>query len=245
VNNKRVRSEINLLVEIWFDYSCPFCYIGRRKFEAALEQFEHKKEVEIVLHSFELIPDFNPQVGESIYESISKLARMSTSQARQAYMQITGIAEKAGLDYRFEKTIPANTFNAHRLTHYAAIYGKAFELSERIFKAYFTDGLNISDYKTLALLAGQVGLDETNLLTILESHQYADDVHEEEKNGHLAGVQGVPHFLFNKTYTVSGAQEVSVYKEALNKAWAKVEAVSVKMSKVQPDFNNNALGYDY
>jgi len=212
-----------LKVEIWFDYSCPFCYIGRRKFEAALEQFEHKKEVEIVLHSFELIPDFHPQEGKSIYESISKLAGMSTSQARKAYMQVTDVAEKAGLDYCFEKTIPANTFNAHRLTHYAATYGRAFELSERILKAYFTDGLNINDYKTLALLAGEVGLDETESLTILKNRQYADDVHEDEKNGHLAGVQGVPHFLFNEMYAVSGAQDVSVFIEALSKAWAKME----------------------
>lgn len=215
-------------VEIWFDYCCPFCYIGRRKFEAALEQFEHKKEVEIVLHSFELIPDLHPQAGESIYESISKLAGMSTSQARQAYMQVTDMAKKVGLDYHFEKTIPANTFNAHRLTQYAATYGRAFELSERILKAYFSDGFNINDHKTLVLMAGEIGLDETESLTILENHQYADDVREDGKNGNLAGVRGVPHFLFNKTDAVSGAQDVSVFKEALNKAWIKMETVSGK-----------------
>jgi predicted DsbA family dithiol-disulfide isomerase len=217
-----------LKVEIWFDYSCPFCYIGRRKFEAALEQFEHKKEVEIVLHSFELIPNFHPQAGKSIYEAVSELAGMSPSQARQAYMQATDIAKRVGLDYHFDKVIPANTFHAHCLTHHAATYGRAFELSERILKAYFTDGININDHKSLALLAGEVGLDEAKSLTILESQQYEAAVHEDEKKGRLAGVQGVPYFLFNETYTVSGAQDVSVFKEALHKAWAQMDPVSGK-----------------
>ncbi|MRN53927.1 DsbA family oxidoreductase [Paenibacillus monticola] len=215
-------------VEIWFDYTCPFCYIGKKKFEAALEQFDYKNEVEIVLHSFEMTPDEYPQAGESIYEFASKLAGMSASQARHAYIQVTDMARMVGLNYRFDQTIPANTFAAHRLTHYAAAHGKAYELSERIFRAYFTDGLNINDHTTLALLAAETGLDETKSLAILESNQYATDVHKDAKDSRLATVGGMPYFLFNETYSVSGARDSSLFKEVLNQAWSKLETVSVE-----------------
>lgn len=217
---------MKIRVEIWFDYTCPFCYIGKKKFEAALEQFDYKNEVEIVLHSFEMVTGYYPHAGESIYETASKHAGMSVSQAKHAYMQVTDMARMTGLDYRFDQTIPANTFNAHRLTHHAAAHGKAYALSERIFKAYFTEGLNINDPSTLALLAAEAGLDGTKSLAVLESNQYTTEVHKDEKDSRLASVRGMPYFLFNETYSISGARDQSVFKEVLDQAWSKVETVS-------------------
>lgn len=215
-------------VEIWSDYSCPFCYIGRRQFEAALRQFPNKDKVEILLRSFELIPDSHPQPGKSIYEYSSELSGKSLLQAKQMYAQVSDWAEKSGIDFQPDKIIPANTFHAHCLTHYAADHGKGLELSELIYRAYFSEGIDINEPDLLVSLAEKIGLNMAEAGEALKSNQYAEAVWEDEKAGRVIGIQGVPFFLFDRDHGLSGAQDVSVFKKALETAWNNAITASKK-----------------
>ena len=161
-------------IEVWSDFVCPFCYIGKRRLESALDQFEYKDEVELIFRSFELDPNSKKKFDENIYEIIAKKYGISVEQSKASNDQIVAQAKVLGLNYNFDDLIPTNTFDAHRLSHYAKTEGKANELSERILKAYFVDSLNISDYKILASLAGEVGLDSDEALKVLDSDQYGD-----------------------------------------------------------------------
>lgn len=206
-------------IDIWYDYSCPFCYIAKRNFEAALEQFAYKDIVEIQLHSYEMMPGYRPVHGTPIYQFASERSGMSLSQTKQAYAGVADRAEKAGITYDFDKIILANTFDAHRLTHYANTQGRALQLAERIFQAYFTDGLDINDHSTLVVLAKEAGLDEAKAMVVLQSSQYADKVQEDKHNGLISGVQSVPFYWFAEAYTVKGAQEIAVFQEFLQNAY--------------------------
>lgn len=206
-------------VEIWFDYICPFCYIGRKQFEEALRQFPHRDKVEILLRSFELRPDIHPQLGTSIYEYSSQVSGIAPSQARQMYAQVSEQAEKIGIDYQPDKIVPANTFHAHCLTHYAEDHGKSLEFSKLIYQAYFSEGINIDDPDVLVSLAERISLNKTEAEEVLESGQYAEKVWEDEKTSRIMGIQGVPFFLIDRNHGVSGAQDVSVFNKALETVW--------------------------
>jgi predicted DsbA family dithiol-disulfide isomerase len=206
-------------VEIWSDYICAFCYLGRKQFEAALRQFSHRDKVEILLRSFELRPEIHPQLGISIYEYASQVSGIAPSRARQMYAQVSEQAEKIGIDYQPDKIVPANTFHAHCLTHYAADHGKSLELSKLIYQAYFSEGINIDDPDVLISLAERIGLNKTEAEEVLKNDRYAEKVWEDEKTSRLMGIQGVPFFLFDRNHGVSGAQDVSIFKKALETAW--------------------------
>jgi len=145
-------------IEVWSDFVCPFCYIGKRRLEIALEKFEYKDEVELVFKSFELDPSSKKKFDENIHEIIAKKYGIPVEQAKASNNQIVDQAKAIGLNYNFDALIPTNTFDAHRVVQYAKTEGKTNELSERILKAYFIDSLNISDQKVLARLAYEVGL---------------------------------------------------------------------------------------
>lgn len=206
-------------VEIWSDYICAFCYLGRKQFEAALQQFPHRDKVEILLHSFELHPDIHPQSGISIYEYASQVSGIAPSRAKQMYAQVSEQAKKIGIDYQPDKIVPANTFHAHCLTHFAAGHGKCLELSELIYQAYFSEGINIDDPDVLISLAERIGLNRTEAEEVLKNDQYAEKVWEDERISRIMNIQGVPFFLFDQNYRVSGAQDVVVFKKALETAW--------------------------
>ena len=166
-------------IEIWSDFVCPFCYIGKRRFEQGLNNFEHKDEVEIMFKSFELMPQLGKDLGKSIHQVISDEKGIPLEQAKSMNAQLTAQANELGLDYQFDTMIPTNTLNAHRLTHFAAQSGKMVEMSERIFKAYFIESKHIGDFDTLASLAEDVGLDREQALQMLNSDQPAGtEAHE-------------------------------------------------------------------
>ncbi|AAK81377.1 putative DsbA family dithiol-disulfide isomerase [Clostridium acetobutylicum] len=204
-------------IEVWSDFVCPFCYMGKRRLEIALNEFEYKTDVEISFKSFELDPSAKKEYSENIHELIAKKYKISVEQAKASNDQIVLQAEAIGLNYNFNKLIPTNTFDAHRLSQYAKTKGKMNELSEKIFKAYFVDSLNISDYKVLADLAEEVGISRDESLRILESNQYNEEVREDEKNASKLGIDAVPYFVFDDKYAVSGAQPAEVFLEALYK----------------------------
>ncbi|MBQ4900979.1 DsbA family oxidoreductase [Paenibacillus sp. Marseille-P2973] len=208
-------------VEIWSDYACPFCYIGKRRFEKALEQFPHKDEVEVVFRSFELDPSSPKEIRTSMQEILAAKYGMSLDEAKAANDRVAGQASEEGLVYRFDTMIPTNTFDAHRLTHYAGEQGKMAEMSERIFKAYFTDSLHIGDMDTLIFLAQGIGLDGKETADILASDAFADEVRRDERLAGEIGVRGVPFFVLDEKYAVSGAQPLEVFQKALQQVWEK------------------------
>lgn len=208
-------------IEIWSDFVCPFCYIGKRRLEIALDKFEYKDEVEVVFRSFELDPSAKKKYDESIHEIIAHKYGIPVAQAKASNDQLVTQAKAIGLNYNFEDLIPTNTFDAHRLTHYAKTEGKMNELSERILKAYFVDSLNISDYKVLSNLAFEVGLDRDKALNVLESDQYGSEVRKDEETASKLRISGVPYFVFNNKYAVSGAQPSENFLEVLEKVRAE------------------------
>lgn len=204
-------------VEIWSDIMCPFCYIGKRHFEKALEQFEGKENVEITWKSFQLDPTIPTDlpIQENVYAYLAKRKGISLEQSKKLHENVVQMAKEAGLDYHFEKAIVANSFKAHRIIQLAKTKGLGDEAEELFFRAYFTEGQNLGGDDTLVLLAKQIGLDEKEIKTALEDDQYAYLVKQDVQEGEQIGVRGVPFFVFNRKYGVSGAQPVEVFTKTL------------------------------
>lgn len=198
-------------VEIWSDYVCPFCYIGERKLALALEKTGMTAAAEIVFNAYELDPNARKSYVENINQLIAKKYGMSLEQAIAANNNIINAAREVDLDFNFDKLQPTNTFDAHRLSHYAKDQGKQQAYTEAVMKSYFTEGLNISDFDVLTAIAGEVGLDQVEVLRILESSAYEKEVRQDEKNARSRQIHGVPYFLFNETTAVSGAQPVDTF----------------------------------
>jgi len=206
-------------VEIWSDVMCPFCYIGKRRFEDALEHFEHKDEIEIEWKSFQLNPNMETNPNINIDQYLADVKGFTIDHARQLNAHVTQMAAEAGLTYNFDKAIVANSFNAHRYSHLAKKHGLGVEAEEQLFKAYFTDGKNIDDKDTLVELGTSLGLDTSEVKQVLESNAYADEVKRDIEQAQYLGIQGVPFFVLNNKYAVSGAQAVPVFEQTLQKAF--------------------------
>ncbi|MEF7437676.1 DsbA family oxidoreductase [Paenibacillus lautus] len=206
-------------VEIWSDFMCPFCYIGKRRFESALEQFPHKDQVEVVYRSFELDPNASYKPGVSMDELLAAKYGMSVEQAKAANANVTQQAASVGLTYHMDRVIPANSFDAHRLVHFAAQHGKMKDMTERLFRAYFTDAENLEDKNLLADLAAEVGLEQEQAMAVLESDAFQSEVRADEAAATKLGIRGVPFFVLGGKYAVSGAQPLEVFTDALDKAY--------------------------
>jgi predicted DsbA family dithiol-disulfide isomerase len=210
-------------VEIWSDVMCPFCYIGKRRFEKALEQFPAREGIDIVWKSFQLNPGMKTDPGKNINQYLSEVKGWSLAQAKQANDYVTRMARESGLNYNFAKAVVANSFDAHRLVQLAKANGKGDAMEEQLFKAYFTEGKNIADHDTLILLATAVGLDHDAVKKVLTGNEYADAVERDIYEAQQIGVRGVPYFVLNDRYVVSGAQAIETFLGALNKAWDEWE----------------------
>lgn len=204
-------------VEIWSDIVCPFCYIGKRKFENALNGFKQKETVEIVWRSFQLDPGVQPVPGQSVDQYLANRKGVSLEKGKEMNDYMSAIAREVGLEYNFETAVVNNTMNAHRLLHLAKKEGLQNEMKEALFKAYYTDSKNIGDTETLRSIGEGVGLDASATRRMLESDQYENEVKMDQYEAQQIGVQGVPFFVFNNKYAVSGAQPTSVFAEVLEK----------------------------
>lgn len=207
---------------------CPFCYIGKRRFEKALAQFPHREKVSIEWKSFQLNPAMQTDPDTNINEYLAEIKGWSIDYARQVNAQVTQMAAEEGLQYDFDKAIVANSLNAHRLVQLAKTDDKGSEMEERLFKAYFTEGKNIDDPAELQRIGTATGLDEEAVSKLLESDQYTDKVQQDIYEAQQIGVRGVPFFLFNERYAVSGAQPVETFLATLNKAWQEGEKIALK-----------------
>ncbi|MGF3103116.1 DsbA family oxidoreductase [Rossellomorea sp. DUT-2] len=206
-------------IEVWSDYVCPFCYIGKRHLEEALQQFPERDQVEIAFKSFELDPDAPVDTDMSIQEILSKKYGTSLEQAKNMTDSMTKQAATVGLDFRFDTSISTNTFDAHRLTNYAKTKGKETELTEILLHAHFTLSKHIGDKETLVRLAEQAGLDAEESQAVLESDEFTQDVRADEEEARQIGVQGVPFFVINRKYAISGAQPSDVFLSSIQKVW--------------------------
>lgn len=208
-------------VEIWSDIMCPFCFIGKRKFETALAQFAGKEQVEIVWKSFQLQPGLITDTSKNISEHLAEVKGLSVEQAQKMYQQLAETGKSVGVEFNVDKIVVANTFKAQNLVHIAKAQGKQNEMEERLFEAYFTEGKNVDDIPTLINLATEAGLTLDGIKEALENESYANKVRTDIAEAQQIGVRGVPFFVFDRKYAVSGAQDPSVFLETLEKAVAK------------------------
>ncbi len=206
-------------VEIWSDVMCPFCYIGKRRFEQALEEFEYADELDIQWKSFQLNPDMETDPDLNINEYLADTKGWSPEQARQMNQRVTNMAEEVGLEYNMDQAVVANSFDAHRLVQFAKTQGKGDNMEEALFRAYFTDGKNIADHETLVSLASDIGLDTDQAKEALTSDEYANQVKHDIQIAQSMEVRGVPFFLFHRKYAISGARETEVFLKALKQSW--------------------------
>ena len=202
-------------IEIWSDVMCPFCYIGKRKFEIALEKFPEKEKVEVTWKSFQLDPSVKTDPAKNVHQFLAERKGWTTEHAREMNEHVTRIAAEVGLVYNFDKAVVTNSFDAHRFSHFAKKYNLQNEAEERLFRAYFTEGKNTGDHETLIQLGIDIGLDEAEVKSMLESTDFADAVNNDISEARQIGVNGVPFFLFEEKYAISGAQDSSLFLQAL------------------------------
>jgi predicted DsbA family dithiol-disulfide isomerase len=208
-------------VEIWSDVACPWCYIGKRHFEEALGKFAHRDQIEVIWRSYQLDPNA-PRTSEmTVNEMLANKYGVSIQQAAAMNERVSSIAAKAGLEYHLEKAHYGNTFDAHRLIHLASTHQLQDEMKERLFKAYFVEGLALGDTETLVSLATEVGIPADEARAALSDDAYADEVKADIKRARSLGIQGVPFFAVDEKYGVSGAQPAEVLHEVLEQAWAE------------------------
>jgi predicted DsbA family dithiol-disulfide isomerase len=207
-------------VEIWSDVVCPWCYLGKRRFENALASFAHRDEVDVVYRSFELDPSAAPGVTTPTVDLLAGKYGMSVQQAHDAQQQMERRAEQDGLTFHMDGLRSGNTRDAHRLLQLAKAGGRQTELAERLHKAYFTDQISIFDHTSLADLAAEAGLDRDEVARVLSTDDYDDEVQADEDTARSLGATGVPFFVIDRHYGISGAQPAETIKEILDRAWA-------------------------
>jgi predicted DsbA family dithiol-disulfide isomerase len=214
-----------LRIDVWSDIACPWCYVGKRRLEAALRLFPHRDQVEVIWHAFELDPaaprERDP--SQSYAERLGKKYGTSSERAAAMIQRMVDVAKQDDLDFHFERIRSGNTFDAHRVIHLAHERGVQGAVKERLLRAYMTEGEPIGDPATLGRLAGEAGLDVGEVDDMLASDLYADAVRADEAQAAELGISGVPFFVLGGRYALSGAQPTEVFVSALEKTWAELE----------------------
>ncbi len=206
-------------IEVWSDFVCPFCYIGKRHLEAALADLNgnEQSQCEVIYKSFELDPNAAKNSGQTIHEKLAEKYGRSFEEAKEMTKNMETQASEAGLDFHFDTMIPTNTFDAHRAAKLAESKGIGKEAAERFFSAVFKDSVDISDHDSLIQATAEIGLEQQEMEELLNGTPFAEVVRSEEAEAQQLGVQGVPFFVINRKYAISGAQPIEVFKNALTK----------------------------
>jgi predicted DsbA family dithiol-disulfide isomerase len=208
-------------VEIWADVVCPWCYLGKRRFEQALASFEHRDKVQVTYRSFELDPAAPPGVTTPAVEMLAQKYGMTADRADQAQRQMEERAAADGLTFRMSGLRSGNTRDAHRLLQLAKASGRQDQLMERLQRAYFTEQDSIFDHDSLTRLAMEAGLDREEVSEVLTGDRYADHVETDEAMARVLGATGVPLFVIDRRYGISGAQPAETITDVLVRAWAE------------------------
>ena len=202
-------------IEIWSDLICPWCYIGKRRFEAALARFEQRQHVEVVWRSFELDPQAPRLYPGTLTDRLAQKYAVSQHEATAMIARVTAVAAEEGLHYRLENARAGNTFDAHRLIHFATNRGLGPAVMERLMQGYFTTALPIGDRDALVRVAAECGLEAGEVRALLASEAYMTEVRADEQRAARFNVRGVPHFLFDEQHAISGAQPTETFLAAL------------------------------
>jgi predicted DsbA family dithiol-disulfide isomerase len=214
-------------VEIWSDIACPWCYVGKRRFEAALAGFEHRDDVRVTWRSFELDPSAPPERTVDSTQHLAEKYGMTRDEALAAQQRLTDVAAGEGLAFRFDLARGANTFDAHRVLHLAATHGLQEAMTERIMRAYLQEGELISSAEVLERLASEVGLPADEVRAVLAGDRFAGEVREDERTAAGLGIRAVPFFVVDRKLGASGAQPAEVLRDLLRQAWPGEPAVEV------------------
>jgi len=212
-------------IEIWSDVVCPWCYIGKRRLEKALDDFPHADDVEIVYRSFQLDPSAPVVPTETVAESLGRKYGGGPEAGKQMIDRVEAVAAEEGLLFRHHQALRVNTVDAHRLLHLALAEGKQAELKEALLSAYFIETENVADHDTLVRIATGVGLDEARVREVLQSKEYADEVEADIRQAAAFGATGVPFFVIDRKYGISGAQPAEVFSQTLERAWSEAHPV--------------------
>ncbi|MFJ7935038.1 DsbA family protein [Sporosarcina sp. NPDC096371] len=221
-------------IEIWSDYVCPFCYIGKRRFEEALKETGLKESAEVVFKAFELDPNSPATSDQTMPEVLAQKYGTSVEEAKRMTENVKVQAESVGLHYNFDKMAPANTFNAHRLAKLAEQQGIGAQASERLLQAYFIDAEKIGMEEVLLRIAEEVGISRDRAKQVLDSDEFAAEVNTDIAEARQIGVQGVPFFVINRKYAISGAQPAEAFAEALRKV-AEEEGIQPSLKVLGTD----------
>jgi predicted DsbA family dithiol-disulfide isomerase len=204
-------------IEIWSDIMCPFCYIGKRHLETALSQFPDQ-HFEIEWKSFQLDPTIVPQPDKNVYEYLAERKGVSVEESKQMHAGVVARAAEVGLDYQFEKAVISNSFDAHRLIQLAKTKGFGDAIEETFFKAYFTEGRDLNNKDTLMELCVGIGLNALDVKEVLEDEtRFANAVRNDISEAQQIGVRGVPFFVFDRKYAISGAQPIEYFLQTIQK----------------------------
>jgi predicted DsbA family dithiol-disulfide isomerase len=214
-------------VEIWSDIACPWCYVGKRRFESALAAFEHRDEVTVTWRSFELDPAAPRERAVDGATHLAEKYGTSREQALAMQQRMTDVAAEEGLEFRFDRARGGNTFDAHRLLHLAAAHGAQDAVKERLMRAYLTEGKAIGDPETLERLATGAGLPADEVRELLAGDRFAAEVREDERTAAQLGIHAVPFFVVDRAMGASGAQPPEVFAELLRRGWEAGAAIPV------------------
>jgi predicted DsbA family dithiol-disulfide isomerase len=206
-----------MIIDVWSDVVCPWCFIGKRRLEKALASFEHREDVIVRHRAFQLQPDAIDVVPTS--EHLAEKYRVSPEEVKQMQANVCAVADGEGLCYNLDETLSGNTFDAHRALAYAATVGKQNELLEAMYSAYFEKSLPLFSYEDICKVAETVGIQSKDLLAVLESDQFQETVIKDRKVASELGATGVPFFVVDMKYGISGAQPLEVFLQTLETAW--------------------------
>ncbi|MCW2850219.1 MAG: DsbA family oxidoreductase [Marmoricola sp.] len=210
-------------IEIWSDVVCPWCYIGKRRLETAIDSFGHRDDIEIVFRSFELDPSSPKVATQTVAESLGEKYGGGPEAGRQMVERVEAVAAEEGMIFRLADAKRANTVDAHRLLHLALAQGGPvlqYALSEELLAAYFVQAENVADHDLLRRTAEKVGLDSTRVEAVLAGSEYADAVEADIREATALGANGVPFFVIDRKYGISGAQPAETFVQVLEKAWS-------------------------
>lgn len=231
-------------VEIFSDIACPWCYIGKRRFEEALAAFEHKDDVEITWRSYQLDPSLPEHYDGSELDYLASSKGMPRGQVAVMFEQVKAQAASVGLQYDFDDLVVANSFTAHRFIHLAKQHGKADEAEELLFSGHFEHGKDIGSSDYLTELGAQLELPENQVAELFTSDVFADDVRSDITEARSIGVSGVPFFVFERTYGLSGAQPSETFTKVLAQAWQETQPLKVPSSLDESELNGQVCGSD-
>ena len=234
--------DIDMKIEIWSDIACPWCYIGKRRFEDALDGFAHRDDVDVQWRSFQLDPSLPDHFDGTETEYLSQMKGMPAAQVRQMFDHVTEQAAGVGLNYDFDSIVVANSFTAHRFLHFAKTHGLMSEAKEMLLSGHFEKGRDIGDVDYLAEVGREIGLDLDEVRRILATDEFSDEVRADISEARALGANGVPFFVIDRKYGISGAQPAEVFSQALETAWDEGQKLTVLGGTPQSAGKDFAVG---